>query len=136
MHLRTTTVAALAAATLALGAVGASASMMTSELGAHLSGMGEHGVVNLKVTKSTGQVCWSFDIPMIADVTSAAIHTGTTGSVLLELGMHYTKTGCAKESAMTIEHLDAKPGSYSVWVNTKAHSGDLRGTLSAGMASM
>ncbi|MGD0197186.1 MAG: CHRD domain-containing protein [Solirubrobacteraceae bacterium] len=136
MHLRPTTVATLAAATLALGAVGASASMMSADLGAHLSGMGEHGVVNLKVTKSTGQLCWSFDLPMIADVTSAAIHTGTTGSVLLELGMDYTKTGCAKESAMTIEHLDAKPSSYSVWVNTKAHPGDLRGTLSAGMASM
>jgi hypothetical protein len=129
-------VAALAAATLALGAAGASASMMSTDLGAHLSGMGEHGVVNLKVTKGAGKLCWSFDLPMIADLTSAAIHTGTTGSVLLELGMDYTKTGCAKESAMTLEHLDAKPGAYSVWVNTKAHPGDLRGTLSAGTAAM
>jgi hypothetical protein len=37
---------------------------------------------------------------------------------------------------MTLEHLDAKPGAYSVWVNTKAHPGDLRGTLSAGTAAM
>ena len=56
--------------------------------------------------------------------------------MLLELGMHYAKTGCEKESTMTLEHLEAKPGAYSVWVDTKAHPGELRGTLFSGMVSM
>jgi hypothetical protein len=33
-------------------------------------------------------------------------------------------------------HLEAKPATYSVWVNTKAHQGELRGALFAGMAHM
>lgn len=136
MQLRSAGVAALAAATLALAATGASASSMTSKLGAHLSGMGEHGSVNLEVSASTGKLCWSFDIPTVKGPTRATIHTGTSGTTLLELGMDYTKSGCAKESAMTLEHLAAKPASYSVWVDTKAHMGEVRGTLSAGMASM
>jgi len=37
---------------------------------------------------------------------------------------------------MTLEHLEAKPGTYWVWVDTKGHPGDLRGVLSAGMATM
>ena len=56
--------------------------------------------------------------------------------MLLELGMHYTKSGCAKESMMTLEHLEAKPGAYSVWVDTKAHTGEVRGALLSGMVSM
>ena len=50
--------------------------------------------------------------------------------------MHYTKSGCASEAAMTLQHLETKPASYSVWVDTKAHPGELRGTLFAGMAHM
>ena len=134
MHRRIMTVAAIAGATLALAAVGASASMMSSRLGAHLSGMGEKGTVNLQI--SSGKVCWTFDIPTVKAPTAAAIHTGADGMMLFELGMHYAKTGCANESAMTLQHLEAKPAAYSVWVNTKAHPGEVRGTLSAGMASM
>ena len=32
--------------------------------------------------------------------------------------------------------IDAKPASYSVWLDTKGHPGDLRGKLFAGMAHM
>jgi hypothetical protein len=32
-----------------------------------------------------------------------------------------------------LEMIGTKPGSYHVWVDTKAHMGELRGTLTAGM---
>ena len=134
MQWRPITVAALAGATLALAATGASATTMHTEFGAHLSGMGEHGTVNLHV--ASGKLCWAFDIPTVKGPTRATIHAGASGPVLLELGMHYTKSGCAQESMMTLEHLEAKPGAYSVWVDTKAHPGEVRGTLLSGMVSM
>jgi hypothetical protein len=127
---------ALASATLAVAAAGASAATMHPELGAHLAGMGEHGVVNLQLTASSGKICWTFDVPSSTAATSAAIRVGANGATLLELGMHYTKSGCETESKMTLEHLEANPATYSVWVNTKAHPGDLRGALFAGMAHM
>ena len=136
MHRRTMTLAAVAGATLALAATGASAAVMNAKLGAELSGMGEHGTVNLQVSASSGKLCWAFDIPTLKSPTRATIQTGQSATTLLELGMAYTKSGCAKESAMTLEHLEAKPGAYSVWVDTKAHTGEVRGTLSAGMAGM
>ncbi len=136
MTWKPTTVAAVAGATLTLAVAGASASTMHSSLGARLSGMGEHGIVNLKATASSGKLCWTFDVPTVKGVTRATIHTGQSGTMLLELGTHYTKTGCAKESMMTLEHLEAKPGAYSVWVDTKAHPGEVRGALFAGTAHM
>ena len=134
MHWKTTIGAV--AATLAIAASAASAASMTSHVGARLAGMGEHGTVNLTVDSDAKKLCWSFDIPSVKRPTRATIHTGTTGTTLLELGMHFSASGCAKESAMTLEHLAAKPASYSVWVDTKAHMGEVRGTLSAGMARM
>jgi hypothetical protein len=131
---RSTAVAAIAVVALALAAVAASATTMNSRLGAQLAGMGEHGSVNLQV--SSGKVCWTFDIPTVKAPTRATIHTGQSGAMLLELGMHYAKTGCEQEPAVTLEHLEAKPAAYSVWVDTKAHPGEVRGALFAGMASM
>ena len=131
---RTTAVAVLTVAALALAAAGASATAMSSRLAAHLAGMGEHGTVNLQV--SSGKVCWTFDIPTVKAPTRATIHTGQSGAMLLELGMHYAKSGCESEPAMTLEHLEAKPAGYSIWVDTKAHPGEVRGALFAGMASM
>ena len=127
---------AILAAVLALVATAATASMMHPRLAAKLSGMGDHGIVNLQVTANAGKLCWTFDIPTVKGATRASIHTGQSGPMLLELGMHYTKTGCAKESAMTLEHMEAKPGTYWVWVDTSGHPGDVRGVLFAGMAHM
>jgi hypothetical protein len=121
-------------ALLALAAVPARATTMSSHLGARLSGMGVHGVVNL--TASHDKLCWKFDAPALKGATRATIHAGKRSAVLAELGMRYAKSGCTKVSAMTLEHLTAKPASYSVWVATKAHPAELRGTLRAGMAHM
>jgi hypothetical protein len=127
---------ATAAATLALASAGASASAMHAELGARLSGMGDHGVVNLQVSSGSGKLCWTFDVPAGMGATVASIHAGKSGATLLELGMHYTAKGCATESKMALEHLEAAPATYWVWVSTKAHPGELRGALFAGMAHM
>jgi hypothetical protein len=135
MRHRVLTVVALAAAALAVAA-SASASMMHPRLAARLSGMGEHGTVNLEFTQGSGQVCWLFELPMVRDVTGTVVHAGLRGATLFELGMHYARSGCERVSKMAVEHLEAKPGSYSVWVNTKGHPGDLRGRLYRGMAHM
>ena len=128
-----------AAAVLALAVPAASAartSGMHPELGARLAGMGEHGVVNLQVKAKSGQVCWTFDLPTTKGITGTSIHVGQNAVVLLRLGKTYAKKGCVKAEAMILEHLESKPGSYWVFVDTKGHPGDLRGKLFAGMAHM
>jgi hypothetical protein len=117
-------------------AASASAATMHPELAAHLSGMGEHGVVNLQVKSKSNQVCWTFELPTTKGVTGASIHTGTSSVVVLKLGKTYTAKGCTKADPMVVEHLETKPASYWVFVDTKGHPGDLRGKLFAGMAHM
>jgi len=113
----------------------ASGATMHPELGAKLSGMGEHGVVNVQVKAKQGKLCWTFDLPT-TKATASSIHVGSKGVVLVKLGTSYTRKGCVKAPAMTIEHLSTTPGKYWVWVDTKGHQGELRGKLFAGMAHM
>jgi hypothetical protein len=126
----------VAGAALALAASGALAAEMHPELGARLSGMGEHGVVNLQVKSKSGQLCWAFDLPTTSGITGTSIHAGTNKAALVKLGSTYSKKGCTKAQAMVLEHLETKPSAYWVWVDTKGHPGDLRGKLFAGMAHM
>lgn len=106
---------------------------MHPQLAARLSGMGEHGIVNLNVKGK--KLCWTFNVPT-KGITGAAIRTRANGTVLVRLGTTYTKKGCKTASEMTLEHLESAPGKYSVWIDTKGHPGDLRGALFAGMAHM
>ena len=108
---------------------------MHPQLAARLSGMGEHGIVNLNVNAKGKKLCWTFNVPT-KGITGAAIRTRANGTVLVRLGSTYTKKGCKTTSEMTLEHLESAPGKYSVWINTRAHPGDLRGALFAGMAHM
>ena len=133
--MRWRTLATVAASLAVASAAPALAAEMHPELGARLAGMGEHGVVNLQLKAKTGQLCWTFDLPTTAP-TGASIHAGTNKAALVKLGSAYTRKGCAKAQAMVLEHLESKPGAYSVWVDTKGHPGDLRGKLFAGMAHM
>ncbi|HEY2542896.1 MAG TPA: hypothetical protein VGH92_07550 [Gaiellaceae bacterium] len=126
--LSTSIAAAAAAAALGLAAP------MHPHLGAHLSGMGEHGIVNLTLTESTGKICWTFDVPT-KGITGASVRD-SHGMKVAELGMHYAAKGCDTASKKAVGLLEAKPGAYRVWVDTKAHPGDLRGTLVAGMVHM
>ena len=124
--------AACAGGALALGAVAAQADTMHPVLGAKLSGMGEHGVVNLQV--KTHDLCWTFDV-VTKGITGASIRD-SGGMVVAKLGSTYSAKNCTMVSAKALGLIDAKPSSYTVWLDTKGHPGDLRGKLFAGMAHM
>jgi hypothetical protein len=123
--------AACATGALAFGAA-AQAATMHPDLGAKLSGMGETAVANFTV--KTNDLCWTFDTSATG-LTGASIRD-SGGMIVAKLGSTYSKKSCAMVSKSAISMIDAKPGSYSVWLATKSHPGDLRGKLFAGMASM
>ena len=130
------TIGTIAAAVLAAAALSAAAAAdtMHPELGARLSGMGEHGIVNLTSHATSGKLCWTFDVPT-KGITAASVRDAA-GMKVLELGMHYAAKGCEAESKKALALIEAKPGKYRVWIDTKGHPGELRGTLFAGMAHM
>jgi hypothetical protein len=128
---------ALAVAVSALGVSAVAHATITSmhaHLAAHLSGMGEHGIVNLTSTADKGRVCWTFDVPT-KGITSSSIRDAS-GMKVVELGMHYTAKGCDTASKSALDSIESHPSRYRVWVDTKAHQGELRGKLFAGMAHM
>ncbi len=110
----------------------ASAAMMHPVLGAKLSGMGEKGVVNLQSNTAKDELCWTFTLTA-NDLTGASIRDAA-GMSVAKLGSTYASKGCTMVAKMALAEIETKPGSYRVWVDTKAHPGDLRGTLFAGMA--
>ena len=116
------------------GGGAALAAAMHPELGARLSGMGEHGIVNLTLKSSHHEICWAFDIPT-KGVTAASVRDAHA-MVVAKLGSHYSAKGCAMEPAAAVTRIEAAPAKYRVWVDTKAHSGELRGVLFVGMAHM
>jgi hypothetical protein len=107
---------------------------MHPELGAKLSGMGMSGVVNLQSNSTRDELCWTFTLSA-SGITGASIRDAA-GMSVVRLGSMYAKKGCAMTSKMALDEIEAKPGSYHVWVDTKNHPGDLRGTVFAGMAEM
>jgi hypothetical protein len=132
MHAKALVIVATTALAISCGV--ASADMMHPVLGAKLSGMGEHGVVNLQSNAAKGQLCWNFDL-MATGITGASIRD-SAGMVVAKLGSSYLAKNCATVTTRALDLIEAKPGSYRVWVDTKNHPGDLRGTLFAGMAHM
>lgn len=134
MRSRTVIVAGLAAATALATASLALAGMMHPTLGAHLSGMGEHGIVNLQSHESKGQLCWKFQLSVM-HVTDATVRD-KSGMIVAHLGHMYSPHGCAMVSKMALQSIEEKPSSYWVWVATAKHPGELRGKLFAGMAHM
>jgi hypothetical protein len=120
----------------AAGALSAAASGATMHpvLAAKLTGMGEHGVVNFQSNAGKGQLCWTFDV-MTDGVTGASIRD-SGGMVVAKLGSSFKPKSCAAVSAKALGLIEKSPASYKVWVDTKAHPGELRGTLFAGMAHM
>jgi len=124
-----------ACVTAAMSAAGAAlAGTMHPELGARLSGMGEHGIVNLTLNATHRDICWTFDIPT-KGATAASIRDAH-GMVVAKLGPRYAKKGCAMAATAAFTRIESKPSSYRVWVDTKGHRGELRGALFAGMAHM
>lgn len=125
--------AAVAAASLAAVPV-AAAGMMHPQLGAHLSGMGETGVVNLQSHLKTGKLCWTFDLHTM-HVTGATIRDAH-GMTVAHLGQMYHPKACVTVAEKALRLIESKPRSYWVWVATPGHPGDLRGKLFPGMAHM
>ena len=123
---------AVAGGVLMLGTGAALADTMHPVLGAKLSGMGEHGVVNLQSKITRGELCWTFYVPTTG-VTGASIRD-THGMVVAKLGSMYKEKSCAMVAKKALSLIESKPGSYLVWLDTKGHPGDLRGKLFAGMA--
>ena len=117
-----------------LGAGVAAADTMHPRLAARLQGMGEHGIVNLESKASAGSLCWTFKL-RAKGVTGASIRDAH-GMIVARLGRTYRAKGCARVSAAALRLIETKPAAYRVWVDTKGHPGDLRGTLFAGMAHM
>ena len=125
--------AAVAAAALAAVPV-ATAGMMHPTLGARLSGMGEHGIVNLQAHATRHQLCWKFELSTM-HVLGATVRA-SDGMIVARLGHMYRAKGCAMVKAKSLALIESKPGRYWVWVATKGHPGELRGKLFAGMAHM
>lgn len=125
---------AVAATAALLGTSIAAADTMHPRLAAHLHGMGEHGIVNFESKASSGSLCWTFDLHT-KGVTAASIRDAH-GMVVARLGKTYRAKSCTHVTARALRLIEAKPGAYRVWVDTKGHPGDLRGKLFAGMAHM
>jgi hypothetical protein len=132
MHLKALVVALAAVA--ALGAGTARADTMHPVFGARLAGMGEHGIVNFQSMAAKGRLCWTFSLSA-KGVTAASIRD-SAGMVVAKLGSGYTAKSCGAVTKKALNLIESKPGSYTVWVDTKGHPGDLRGKLFAGMAHM
>lgn len=125
--------AAVAAAALAV-VPAAAAATMHPELGAHLSGMGETGVVNLTGHSQGHRLCWKFQLHVMH--VSGATVRDRHGMILARLGHVYRAKDCAMVPKKSLAKIETKPGHYWVWVATKGHPGELRGRLHAGMAQM
>jgi hypothetical protein len=125
---------AAVAAAAAAGAGAARADTMHPVLGARLSGMGEHGIVNLHSMSPGSKLCWTFDL-RTKGVTSASIRDAA-GMVVAKLGPAYAAKSCAPVSKKALGLIETRPAMYTVWVDTKGLPGDLRGKLFAGMAHM
>jgi len=107
---------------------------MHPHLAAHLSGMGEHGIVNLTSKAAKSKLCWTFEVPTTGILSASIRDAG--GMKVAELGMHYSAKGCGTVAKTALALIEAHPARYRVWLDTKGHPGDLRGKLYAGMAHM
>ena len=133
--MRSKRLAAAAVAAVALAAVPmATAGMTHTELGAHLSGLGETGIVNLTAHSKTHRLCWKFQLHVMHPL--GATVRDEHGTTVAHLGHMYRATGCAMVPKMSLQLIEEKPGRYWVWVATKGHPGGLRGRLHAGMEHM
>jgi hypothetical protein len=126
--------AAALVALVTTASAGATLRGMHPHLAARLSGMGEHGIVNLTSHAAKGKLCWTFQVPT-KGILRASIRDAH-GMKVAELGMHYTAKGCGAAKKKALNLIEAHPARYRVWIDTKGHPGDLRGKLFAGMAHM
>jgi hypothetical protein len=118
-------------AVVALGAGTAQAGTMHPVLGAKLTGMGEHGIVNFQSMATKGRLCWTFALNT-KGVTGASIRDAA-GMVVAKLGSGYAAKSCAAVAKKALGR-SSRPASCRRW--TRRIPGDLRGKLFVGMAHM
>src|SRR5262249_37084684 len=123
-----------AVAAMLVGAAAAQADTMHPQLGARLSGVGEHGVVNLQPDSAERRLCWTFEVSTTG-ITGASVRD-SAGMLVAKLGMTYRPKSCATVPVTALALIESKPARYVVWLDTRGHPGDLRGKLFAGMAHM
>jgi CHRD domain len=136
--------AGVAAASLAAAFVaGAANNAATTKLEANLRGANEgapasnRGKTEIRLTPSTGKVCWETKITKIDGKPNAShIHKGgkgVSGNVVVPLGAGYKRQGCTTAAKSLVKAILKKPGSYYVNVHNEKHpAGAMRGQLTRG----
>jgi hypothetical protein len=136
--------AGVAAASLAAAfAAGAANNAATTKLEANLRGANEgapasnRGKTEIRLTPSTGKVCWETKITKIDGKPNAShIHKGgkgVSGNVVVPLGAGYKRQGCTTAAKSLVKAILKKPGSYYVNVHNAKHpAGAMRGQLTRG----
>jgi hypothetical protein len=139
------TAAGLTAASVAVAiAAGAGAATnATTKLEAKLRGANEgapasnRGKTEIRLTPSTGRVCWETTITKIDGKPNAShIHKGrqgVSGNVVVPLGAGYKRQGCTTASKALVRAILRSPGAYYVNVHNAKHpTGAMRGQLTRG----
>jgi hypothetical protein len=133
----------VAAASLAAAlTAGAATTSGTTKLEARLRGGNEvpraaaanRGRVELRLTPSSGKVCWQFSLTKIdGKAMQAHIHKGAkgvSGNVVVPLGGTYKREGCTTAAKSLVRAILRKPGAYYVNVHNAKHpAGAMRGQL-------
>ncbi|HEX3268113.1 MAG TPA: CHRD domain-containing protein [Gaiellaceae bacterium] len=127
-----------------LGA-GAATDAGTTKLVANLRGSNEappaaasnRGRTEIRLTASTGKVCWETTITKIDGKPNAShIHKGgkgVSGNVIVPLGAGYKREGCTTVPKATVKAILKNPGRYYVNVHNAKHpAGAMRGQLARG----
>jgi hypothetical protein len=136
--------AGIAAASLAVAiAAGAATNGGTTKLEAKLRGANEgapasnRGRTEIRLTPSTGRVCWETTITKIDGKPNAShIHKGrkgVSGNVVVPLGAGFKRQGCTTASKALVRAILRSPGAYYVNVHNAKHpAGAMRGQLTRG----
>ena len=134
------TAAGVAAASLAVAIAAGAATNATTKLEANLRGANEgapasnRGKTEIRLTPSTGRVCWETTIAKIDGKPNAShIHMGrrgVSGNVVVPLGANYKRQGCTSAAKSLVKSIAGHPGAYYVNVHNAKHPlGAMRGQL-------
>jgi hypothetical protein len=92
------------------------------------------GTATIKLTASTGKVCWTFKVKGLDTVNAAHIHKapkGKAGNVVVAFfAGKLKKTGCVSAKKSLITAIEKSPAQYYVNIHTNKYlAGAIRGQL-------